>query len=200
MTASNRTIADELRRRISTGALAPGDALPSVRAICRRWKVAPGTASRALQRLVAEGLVRAVPRSGHRVAGVPENGPELTQKRIVAGGIHMADRHGLERLSIRALAEELNTRPMSLYRHVESKEQLIWLMVDSALGELPLQEPSKRGWRAGLELAARQEWQIMRRHPWLSRALHVSRPGTQPTALAFADRVMASLSTTRLKA
>lgn len=199
--ATNRTIADDLRRRIATESLKAGDALPSIRALSRRWKVAAGTASHAIQVLVREGLVRSVPRSGYRVVGAiaaPER--ELSRQRIVQAGIRMADHHGLDGLSIRALAEVLGARPMSLYRHVENKDQLVWLMVDAALGEVALPEVATLGWREGLAVATRQEWRAMRNHPWLSRALLISRPGAQPNALAFADRVMAALEGTRLRA
>jgi AcrR family transcriptional regulator len=111
----------------------------------------------------------------------------------------MADQRGLDGLSVRALAEALGTRPMSLYRHVANKDDLVWLMVDVALGGVAMPEVHGLGWREGLSVAARQEWRAMRKHPWLSRALLISRPGAQPNALTFADRVMEALEGTRLR-
>lgn len=194
-------IADELRRRIATGALKPGDALPSVRAVSRRWKVAPGTAVQALKVLVREGVAEAVPRSGMRVVGAVERAPrQLSREKIIAAGIRMADKSGLQGLSVRALGDELRAPTMSLYRHIESRDHLISLMVDAALGEEPHPEVARLSWRSGLERIARHEWRMMRRHPWLARAVHVSRPGTEPNALRFADRMMEALSSTRLNA
>ncbi|MBO4269546.1 GntR family transcriptional regulator [Microbispora triticiradicis] len=57
-------IAAELRRRIETGELRPGDRVPSTREIIRRWGVAMATATKVLTELRREGLVRAVPGVG----------------------------------------------------------------------------------------------------------------------------------------
>jgi AcrR family transcriptional regulator len=57
-------IVAELRRRIETGELAPGDRVPSTREITRRWNVAMATATKVLTQLRHEGLVRAVPGVG----------------------------------------------------------------------------------------------------------------------------------------
>ncbi|MEV7027069.1 TetR/AcrR family transcriptional regulator C-terminal domain-containing protein [Kitasatospora sp. NPDC093558] len=62
-TPSGRILA-ELRRRIATGELAPGERVPSTRAITREWGVAMATATKVLSRLREEGLVRAVPGVG----------------------------------------------------------------------------------------------------------------------------------------
>lgn len=67
-TPSGRILA-ELRRRIATGELAPGECVPSTRAITREWGVAMATATKVLNRLRDEGLVRAVPGVGTVVAG-----------------------------------------------------------------------------------------------------------------------------------
>ncbi|MEU8437658.1 winged helix-turn-helix domain-containing protein, partial [Streptomyces sp. NPDC029216] len=57
-------ITAELRRRIETGELAPGDRVPSTREITRQWDVAMATASKVLSELRREGLVSAVPGVG----------------------------------------------------------------------------------------------------------------------------------------
>ncbi|MFB9840015.1 GntR family transcriptional regulator, partial [Actinoallomurus acaciae] len=61
-------IVAELRHRIVTGELAPGDRVPSTREIVRRWGVAMATATKVLTRLRQDGLVRAVPGVGTFVA------------------------------------------------------------------------------------------------------------------------------------
>ncbi|MFE1349386.1 TetR/AcrR family transcriptional regulator C-terminal domain-containing protein [Streptomyces sp. NPDC058757] len=57
-------IVGELRRRIETGELAPGDRVPSTREITRQWGVAMATATKVLTELRREGLVHAVPGVG----------------------------------------------------------------------------------------------------------------------------------------
>lgn len=61
-------IVAELRGRIESGELAPGDRVPSTREITRQWGVAMATATRVLTELRQAGLVRAVPGVGTVVA------------------------------------------------------------------------------------------------------------------------------------
>jgi AcrR family transcriptional regulator len=69
---------------------------------------------------------------------------------------------------MRRLAAELGVAPMSLYRHVPDKDELLRLMADTALGEATPPEPGPDGWRAKLELLARLQWGAYRRHSWLA--------------------------------
>lgn len=193
-------IADDLRSRIDSGKLAPGAKVPSTRALARRWKVAEATAARALRQLVQEGVLRTAPRSGTSVAGPskPESSGELSRARIVAEAMRVADGEGLTALTLRGLAARLDAPVMSLYRHLHSKEELVELMADAALSELPLPVKVPKGWRAQLELGSRLEWQMLRRHPWLVRVLNISRPTATPAAMAFVDWVLRALEPTAL--
>jgi DNA-binding transcriptional regulator YhcF (GntR family) len=192
-------IAEDLRRRVESGALQPGARVPSTRALARRWKVANATAAHALKVLIHEGVLTALPRSGTVVAERSAPG-ELSLPRILSAAVRMADAEGLAALSIRGLSAKLGVPVMSLYRHVRSKDELFTLMADAALGEERLPEPPPKGWRAQLEIAARAEWRVMRRHPWLARVVHISRPHAAPSSLAFADWVMRALDGSRLDA
>jgi AcrR family transcriptional regulator len=187
-----RRIADEIRARIVGGELRPGDRVPSARGITREWGVALATATKVLATLNAEGVTRSLPGRGTVVVGpaVPaqpagvsarrvrrdEGDPDLTRERIVAAAIRVADAEGLAQLSMRRIATELGAAPMSLYRHVNGKEELLVSMMDSALGEDPLPARPPKGWRAQLELSSRLQWQGFRRHPWLAPALSITRP------------------------
>lgn len=113
-TPSGRILA-ELRRRIASGELAPGERVPSTRAITREWGVAMATATKVLSRLREEGLVRAVPGVGTVVAGAPvaaglsaalaapggSTGPSGTAvaRRAARGGDRVAERGGDRELS-----------------------------------------------------------------------------------------------------
>ncbi len=63
-----RAIADEIRGRIRTGALKPGERLPGVRAIAATYGVTQGTAAAALRTLATEGYVTVEPSVGASVA------------------------------------------------------------------------------------------------------------------------------------
>ena len=63
-------IATHLRQQITSGKLAPGDKLPSMREMGKAWHCTPGTVSRAYKQLASEGLV-----SGHRGGGTRVTAP-----------------------------------------------------------------------------------------------------------------------------
>jgi AcrR family transcriptional regulator len=209
VSAPYRRIADEIRERIASGQLRPGDRVPSAREITREWSVAIATASRALATLGAEGLTEAVPGKGTVVAAAPARPtgagrratptePALGRDRIVRVAVEIADADGLAEVSMRRVATALDVATMSLYRHVANKDELIVHMIDAAIGEQPLPPPSGAGWRADLAAIARLQWAGYRRHPWLAPALSLTRPQLAPSAVRMADRVLGALAETRL--
>ena len=92
---------------------------------------------------------------------------KVTVDQVVTAAIELADEHGLDALSMRAVAERLGIGAMSLYTYVESKSQLIELMVDQVTAELPTVVDPTVSWRERLERMARLSWHHYRRHPWL---------------------------------
>jgi hypothetical protein len=60
----------------------------------------------------------------------------LSRDRIVAAAVAVADAGGFESLSMRTLADQLGTAPMSLYRHVANKEDLLDAMIDVVFSEI----------------------------------------------------------------
>jgi AcrR family transcriptional regulator len=74
----------------------------------------------------------------------------LTRARLVETGLALLAEHGADGLSMRALADALGTAPMSLYRHVRSKDDLLRGIVAAVL--------------------ARHEFDVPRRGPWTKRA------------------------------
>lgn len=198
-------IVAEIRRRIAAGELRPGDRVPSTRRITQEWGVAMATATKVLTALRQEGLVRAVPGVGtvvdaaeSRPAPAPtrrrrearDGEPELTRERIVRAAIDVADAEGLSALSMRRVATDLGVGAMSLYRYVPGKDELIVLMTEAVFAEDRLPEPPPPGWRAQLELVARLEWAIYRRHPWVARVVSFSRPVPAPDGMAHTELAM----------
>jgi AcrR family transcriptional regulator len=196
-----------LRERIETGALAPGDRVPSTREITREWGVAMATATKALTALRQQGLVRALPGVGTVVeAGAhPEpvaapvhrrsaSDPALVAERIVAAAVAVADAEGLGAVSMRRIAAEIGVATMSLYRHVADKDDLLMQMMDAALSEWRFPAVPPDGWRARLELAGRMLWATFGRHPWLAPALSLTRPQPIARGLAYTEWVLASLA------
>ncbi|MER7904077.1 TetR/AcrR family transcriptional regulator C-terminal domain-containing protein [[Kitasatospora] papulosa] len=192
-------IAGEIRRRIESGELAPGDPVPSTRGITQEWGVAMATATKALGALNQEGLVRAVPGVGTVVA---ERGRErattptrqLSREHIVRTAIELVDAEGLAALSMRRIATEFGTSTMALYRHVPSKGELVRLMAEAVFGSGPT-GPRPAGWRPHLEREARWLWKQYARHPWLARSMAgLTRPMASPNAMLYTERVLAALA------
>lgn len=70
----------------------------------------------------------------------------LNRERIVAAGLKLLRTRGAEELSIRTLADALGTAPMSLYRHVRSKDELLTAIVAAVLERLAVDVPEDRPW------------------------------------------------------
>lgn len=116
----------------------------------------------------------------------------LSRARIVAGAIALADRDGLDAVSMRKLATGLGVDPMSIYNHVRDKGDLLDGMADAVVAAIEPVTRSEDGWRpelAALILSARRE---MLRHPWSAVVLG-SRVQPGPATLAHVDRVLGIL-------
>ena len=59
-------------------------------------------------------------------------------------------------------------------------------------------EHAPGGWRASLELAARAEWALFQRHPWLGPSMSLTRPQLAPNAMRLSEWVLASFDGTAL--
>jgi AcrR family transcriptional regulator len=94
---------------------------------------------------------------------------------------------------VQRIATEVGAAPMSLYRHVNGKDELLASMMDSVFGEDPLPARPPEGWRAQLELSSRMEWQGFRRHPWLAAALSITRPQLIPSAMRHTEWALRAL-------
>gem|GEM_PF-395543 len=116
-----------------------------------------------------------------------ESAQELTVGRIVRAAVEIADAEGLAALSLRRVAANLDAATMALYRHVAGKDELVQLMAEAAFAEAALPEPPPPGWRARLELIARAQWAIHRRHPWLVQVMSLTRPKPAPEAMAHTE-------------
>jgi AcrR family transcriptional regulator len=113
-------------------------------------------------------------------------------ERIVAAAITVADAEGLAALSMRRVAAELGAAPMSLYRHVADKDDLVLQMMNAVFARTRLPDPPD-GWRARLELTARTLWAMFGEHPWLASALSLTRPQALPAALPYTEWVLTAL-------
>ena len=120
-----------------------------------------------------------------------EDRTQLTRERVVSAAIELADRDGIESLSMRKLAQELGVEAMSLYTHVRNKNDLLNALADAVIGQIPISADGS-DWKASLRQMALGARTVMLRHPWAPRAVEAQdAPG--PGALRYINAVLGVL-------
>jgi AcrR family transcriptional regulator len=89
----------------------------------------------------------------------------LSKERVLRAAILLADRGGIEALSMRRLAEHLGVEAMSLYHYVANKDDLLDGITDIVASEI--EAPTGRGdWKAAVRKSAMSFQGALARHPW----------------------------------
>ncbi|MEV0195595.1 TetR/AcrR family transcriptional regulator [Nonomuraea sp. NPDC050691] len=114
---------------------------------------------------------------------------------VVAAAVEIADSDGLGGVTLPKVAKSLGVTGMSLYRHVGSKEELLTLMTDHAVGMPPALDADD--WREGLRRWAFAQRAVYRRRPWLTR-VPISGPPSGPNQIAWTEAALAIMSRTGL--
>ena len=89
----------------------------------------------------------------------------LSRDKVVAVAVALADKAGLESVSMRALARKSRVVPMALYKHVANKEDLLDGMVDVVFGEVDF-PPTGADWRTAMRQRAMSMRHALLRHRW----------------------------------
>jgi AcrR family transcriptional regulator len=142
---------------------------------------------RERDRQIHEHVRRRAERGGRRDQGRKA----LTRDEIVAAAITVADAEGVDAVSMRRIARELQAGAMSLYWHVASKEELQDLMLEAIEAEIEVPEPSG-DWRADLRAFARGTRAVWLRHRWVME-FKGFRPPSGPNDARNADRLFGAL-------
>jgi AcrR family transcriptional regulator len=116
----------------------------------------------------------------------------LSRQRIVQAATVVLERDGYERITIRAIAAELGVAPMSLYRHVRDKNDLLDEIVDRMLADQWRPRASGVSWRRWLVEVSERFRDFLVTQP---AALHVylQHPVVSPSALQRMDAVLGAL-------
>jgi AcrR family transcriptional regulator len=116
----------------------------------------------------------------------------LTREAIVNAAIEVLDEGGVAGLSMRRVAEHLRVGVASIYAHVSGKDELLELVFDALVGQVPLEEPDARRWR---EQVHRMLWDlrnILASHQDAALA-GLGRLPTSPQTLAAAETLAGTL-------
>ena len=115
----------------------------------------------------------------------------LSKERVLLAAVDLADRGGIEALSMRRLGQELGVDAMALYRHVRNKDDLLDGIVEVIVAEIQRPKPTD-DWKAALRGQAMAARRVMLRHPWARRVLE-ERPKGGPMFLGYVESVLATL-------
>jgi AcrR family transcriptional regulator len=133
-----------------------------------------------------------VPSSPKKSRKEPVRRTPLTREKVLQAAIRIADRQGIEALSMRRLAQALKVEAMSLYNHVDNKEAILDGIVDVVAGEIELPTVGGGDWRASMRRRAVSAHAVMVGHPWATM-LFVSRINTGPNMIRYIDATIGCL-------
>ena len=116
--------------------------------------------------------------------------PALTRDRVLQAAVELADRGGLESVSMRRVAAALGVEAMSLYHHVAGKDDLLRGMVDVVVGEMAVASPEDE-WKDALRRSAISAHEVLVRHRWAAALMMSSGSGT--SRLDFMEGLLGTL-------
>lgn len=116
----------------------------------------------------------------------------ITRERIVDAAMELLIEHGYDAVSMRKVAQALNTGPASLYAHVANKKELDQLLVDRAAAGLEIPEPDPERWQEQLKDAMRSTLKMMREYPGVARAA-IGQVPLGESAMLSTERILAIL-------
>jgi AcrR family transcriptional regulator len=114
--------------------------------------------------------------------------PPLSQDAVIDAALAITRAEGLEAVTMRRVAAELDTGAASLYVYVRNRDELVREMLDRVAGAVPLVTPDSLRWRAQVHDLMRSFRTELQAHPGLASAL-ISEPPTTENALAGAENL-----------
>ena len=115
----------------------------------------------------------------------------LSKERVLRAAINLADRGGIESLSMRKLGQELGVEAMSLYNHVRNKNDVLDGIADVVVGEIDLC-PGAADWKTSLRQRVISARTVLLRHPWAPSVIQ-SRTNPSPAMLRYLESVIGIL-------
>ena len=130
-------------------------------------------------------------------ADAPRRGPKpaMTVLQIAGAAVAIGDADGLDGVSMASVAKRLGFSTMSLYRYVDTKDDLLQVMLDAAYGPVDLSPVGE--WRADTSSWARALLERCVAHPWVVE-VRMSSPPLTPNSVAWMDAGLRALGTSGL--
>jgi AcrR family transcriptional regulator len=117
----------------------------------------------------------------------------LSRDLIVETALALLEKEGMDALSMRRVAQALNTGPASLYAHVRNRDELCELMFDRILGQVELPEPDPERWREQLKEMCLAQVRAMVAYPGIAQVVVNAMIPIGPNALRHAEAMLAVL-------
>ena len=115
----------------------------------------------------------------------------LTKERILKATVALADRRGLDALTMRRLGTELGVEAISLYKHVSGKDEILDGIIELVIGEIEVPDPGA-DWREAMKRRAISAREVLSRHSW-AIGLFEARGSMGPTVLRYVNAILGNL-------
>ena len=115
----------------------------------------------------------------------------LSKERVLRAAVDLADRGGSEAVSMRKLGQELGVDAMSLYHHVQNKDDILDGIADVVVGEIDI-SPTDTDWKVALRRLVISARTVMLRHAWAPQVIE-SRTDPGPATMRYMETVLAIL-------
>lgn len=136
-------------------------------------------------------MVTVDPSRGRSTRDRPSKAP-LSERAVIDAGLAVLRREGLDAVTMRRVARELDTGAASLYVYVEGRDDLWRLLFDEVAGRIRTQTPDPARWRAQLRDLCVDFLEALEAHPGIARVALAEIP-TGPNALACAEALLSLL-------
>ncbi|MFL5911009.1 MAG: TetR/AcrR family transcriptional regulator C-terminal domain-containing protein [Gaiellaceae bacterium] len=113
----------------------------------------------------------------------------LNRDRVLRAAVRLADKSGIESVTMRRLGKALGVEAMSLYNHVRNKDDVLDGIVDLVLDEIELPADAE-DWEAAVRRTATSGHDVFLRHPWAC-SLVMSR--FRPGRVAYVNAILTTL-------
>jgi AcrR family transcriptional regulator len=121
----------------------------------------------------------------------PRRRTPLTRERVLRAAVRLADKGGVDAVSMRRIGQLLRVEAMSLYKHVTDKDDILDGMVDFVFSEIELPARDSK-WKEAMRRRAISAREALLRHPW-AIGLMDSRSNGGPATIRHHDAVIGSL-------
>ncbi|TCC46318.1 TetR family transcriptional regulator [Kribbella pittospori] len=115
----------------------------------------------------------------------------LNRELVLRAAVALADRDGIESLTMRKLGLALGVKAMALYNHVRNKDDILDGIVDLVLGDIDV-PPAGTHWKTAMRQRSISAHEVLLEHPWAAMLI-MSRFNIGPGMTRYLDATLGRL-------